>query len=418
MVDTLPASLTATAFSGSGWTTDLATLTATRSDPLASGASYPPLTITVNVAVNAPVVVTNTATVSGGGDQHGEQHGHRPNVGWTMARPGGPAEPQPSVPTRRHRRRVHDYREQRRLGTHRWGGKRGQHAAGRPDRHGHERHGLDHEPGHALREPQGRFGRGDQLSRLDADGQRGGRRAGHCDQRRRGFRRRRAQHGQRHGQRRDEHFQRPGERQQHHAVARRRHDDRRRDHFGRELQCGGARRRPGGKLSTAKSGPGRPAGHRRQHDRAPFGQLQRHHRHAHFPGAHGEHLPLDGPRRDYRPHGSKHRRRRRRQTRRRLPGGLRGSSGGQQPPVPFAGDIRLRRHESHLYARGRFQRRRQRGPRRGNRHDPVDLVGQRRREDSLRPRLTIFRTPPPLWRSETSTTTATSTWSPVTAISG
>ena len=68
MVDTLPASLTATAFSGSGWTTDLATLTATRSDPLASGASYPPLTITVNVAVNAPVVVTNTATVSGGGE--------------------------------------------------------------------------------------------------------------------------------------------------------------------------------------------------------------------------------------------------------------------------------------------------------------------------------------------------------------
>ena len=68
LVDTLPGGLTATAMSGSGWTVNLSTLTATRSDALAPGASYPVLTITVNVAATAPASVTNTATVSGGGE--------------------------------------------------------------------------------------------------------------------------------------------------------------------------------------------------------------------------------------------------------------------------------------------------------------------------------------------------------------
>ena len=68
LVDTLPAGLTATAMTGSGWTVNLSTLTATRSDALAAGGSYPPLTITVNVANNAAPSVTNTATVSGGGE--------------------------------------------------------------------------------------------------------------------------------------------------------------------------------------------------------------------------------------------------------------------------------------------------------------------------------------------------------------
>ena len=54
--------------SGTGWTVNLATLTATRSDVLAAGGSYPPLTLTVNVAANAAASVTNTATVSGGGE--------------------------------------------------------------------------------------------------------------------------------------------------------------------------------------------------------------------------------------------------------------------------------------------------------------------------------------------------------------
>jgi uncharacterized delta-60 repeat protein/uncharacterized repeat protein (TIGR01451 family) len=66
--DTLPTGLTASSISGSGWTCTLATLTCTRSDALAAGNSYPPITLTVNVAANAPAQVTNTSTVTGGGD--------------------------------------------------------------------------------------------------------------------------------------------------------------------------------------------------------------------------------------------------------------------------------------------------------------------------------------------------------------
>ena len=71
VVDTLP-NVThppvATAISGTGWTCTLATLTCTRSDALASGASYPPITLTVNIPINIQNNFTNTATVSGGGE--------------------------------------------------------------------------------------------------------------------------------------------------------------------------------------------------------------------------------------------------------------------------------------------------------------------------------------------------------------
>lgn len=67
VTDTLPASLTATAISGTGWTCVLGTLTCTRSDALANGASYPVITLTVNVSPTAPASVTNSVTVSGGG---------------------------------------------------------------------------------------------------------------------------------------------------------------------------------------------------------------------------------------------------------------------------------------------------------------------------------------------------------------
>ncbi len=50
--DMLPAGLTATAISGPGWSCTLTPLTCTRSDALASGASYPVITVTVNVANN------------------------------------------------------------------------------------------------------------------------------------------------------------------------------------------------------------------------------------------------------------------------------------------------------------------------------------------------------------------------------
>jgi endonuclease G len=68
VTDTLPAGLTATFIGGSGWSSDLGTLTCTRSDVLAAGAGYPPITVTVSVSSNAPTFVTNNASVSGGGD--------------------------------------------------------------------------------------------------------------------------------------------------------------------------------------------------------------------------------------------------------------------------------------------------------------------------------------------------------------
>jgi uncharacterized repeat protein (TIGR01451 family) len=68
VVDALPTGLTPTSMAGANWNCALATLTCTRSDALAAGASYPPITLTVNVANTAPASVTNIATVSGGGE--------------------------------------------------------------------------------------------------------------------------------------------------------------------------------------------------------------------------------------------------------------------------------------------------------------------------------------------------------------
>src|SRR5205085_3493942 len=68
VTDTLPAGLTATGISGSGWTCVLGTLTCTRSDALATGSSYPAITLTVNVASNASASITNSVVVSGGGE--------------------------------------------------------------------------------------------------------------------------------------------------------------------------------------------------------------------------------------------------------------------------------------------------------------------------------------------------------------
>ena len=68
VTDILPSGLTATALGGTGWSCVLNTLTCTRSNALQSGDSYPPITLKVNVADNAPSSVTNTAGVSGGGE--------------------------------------------------------------------------------------------------------------------------------------------------------------------------------------------------------------------------------------------------------------------------------------------------------------------------------------------------------------
>ncbi|MFJ8012859.1 calcium-binding protein [Streptomyces sp. NPDC096339] len=66
--DTLPAGLSVARMTGPGWNCPRAALTCTRSDALAAGNDYPPITLQVRVARDAPGTVTNTATVTGGGD--------------------------------------------------------------------------------------------------------------------------------------------------------------------------------------------------------------------------------------------------------------------------------------------------------------------------------------------------------------
>jgi uncharacterized repeat protein (TIGR01451 family) len=66
--DALPAALTPSDMSGIGWTCTPATTSCIRNDALAPGDSYPAITLVVDVAANAPALVTNAATVSGGGE--------------------------------------------------------------------------------------------------------------------------------------------------------------------------------------------------------------------------------------------------------------------------------------------------------------------------------------------------------------
>ena len=70
VVDTLPSWLTATALSGPGWTCTLASVSCVRSEPLQAGSYYPDITVTASVSFIAPASVTNSATVSGGGEQN------------------------------------------------------------------------------------------------------------------------------------------------------------------------------------------------------------------------------------------------------------------------------------------------------------------------------------------------------------
>jgi uncharacterized repeat protein (TIGR01451 family) len=70
VTDTLPAGLTATTLSGSGWNCALGTLTCSRNTILAGGASYPAITLKLNVANTAPTSLTNVSNVSGGGDSN------------------------------------------------------------------------------------------------------------------------------------------------------------------------------------------------------------------------------------------------------------------------------------------------------------------------------------------------------------
>jgi uncharacterized repeat protein (TIGR01451 family) len=66
--DVLPAGFTATAMSGSGWLCASWSQTCVRSDALAVGHSYPPIRLTVSIGSGVTGSVSNTVTVSGGGD--------------------------------------------------------------------------------------------------------------------------------------------------------------------------------------------------------------------------------------------------------------------------------------------------------------------------------------------------------------
>ena len=70
VTDTLPTGLTPTAASGTGWTCSVSsqTVTCTRTDALSTSASYAAITVAATVASDAGASLTNTASVSGGGD--------------------------------------------------------------------------------------------------------------------------------------------------------------------------------------------------------------------------------------------------------------------------------------------------------------------------------------------------------------
>jgi exo-1,4-beta-D-glucosaminidase len=105
VADTLPWGLTATGMSGTGWSCRVNALTCYRTDTLAAGASYPPVTLTVKVAANAPASVTNSVTVSGGGmtsgasssTSGGGQAGTDPTT-ISQTGPAGTPPPPPAAP--------------------------------------------------------------------------------------------------------------------------------------------------------------------------------------------------------------------------------------------------------------------------------------------------------------------------------
>jgi hypothetical protein len=65
VTETAPAGLKVVSLSGAGWA--CGSSSCTRADSLDPGASYPPITAAVNVALNSAASLTNQASVSGGG---------------------------------------------------------------------------------------------------------------------------------------------------------------------------------------------------------------------------------------------------------------------------------------------------------------------------------------------------------------
>jgi immune inhibitor A len=68
VTESVPVGLSATAITGFGWACTQPSGPCTRSDALPASSVYPTITFTANVATNAPASVTNTVSVTGGGD--------------------------------------------------------------------------------------------------------------------------------------------------------------------------------------------------------------------------------------------------------------------------------------------------------------------------------------------------------------
>lgn len=67
LAETIPLGLSLVSMSGAGWSCASGASICTRTDPLAPNASYPPVTVIVNVSADAPPWATNFVTVSGAG---------------------------------------------------------------------------------------------------------------------------------------------------------------------------------------------------------------------------------------------------------------------------------------------------------------------------------------------------------------
>jgi exo-1,4-beta-D-glucosaminidase len=102
VTDNLPFGLTAAGMSGGGWTCRIDAVTCYRTDTLAAGSSYPPITLTVKVAADAPASVTNSVTVSGGGMTSGPNSstsaGGQTGTDPTTITQSGPAGTPPAPP--------------------------------------------------------------------------------------------------------------------------------------------------------------------------------------------------------------------------------------------------------------------------------------------------------------------------------
>ena len=68
--DTLPTGITPTSAAGTGWSCSVSaqTVSCARSDALPASSAYPPITINALVSPSSPAILTNTATVGGGGE--------------------------------------------------------------------------------------------------------------------------------------------------------------------------------------------------------------------------------------------------------------------------------------------------------------------------------------------------------------